>query len=342
MQPLFYKFSRYINSIPIKSLIRLSGEKGIFPFYHIISDENVIHVKHLYKIRTTREFIRDLDFLLKEYQPIDPTALITNYKNGNFSRPRGFLLTFDDGLSEFYKVIAPILYKKGIPSICFLNAGFIDNKDLFYRYKTSIIIEKLMTSELNPFTKKTLNNFLSAHNFQNGNMISCLYSVNYLNRNLLDEIAGILEIDFSEYLKDYAPYLTTTEIKELINQGFLFGSHSIDHPKYSNLSLQQQVFQTEESISRITRDFNLDYKLFSFPFTDYGLSKSLFNTLFAEGREIIDLSFGCAGLKQDECVKNIQRIPMETGSYSAREIIYGEYIYYLIKAILRKNLIKRK
>jgi len=272
MQKYFYKFAHILDSMPLKSLQRMSGEKTVFPFYHIVSDNDVIHIKHLYRIRSTKEFIRDLDFLLKEYEPIDPGELIANYKKGITSPPAGFLLTFDDGLSEFYKVIAPILYKKGVPAICFLNSGFVDNHDLFYRYKVSIIKETLIKTEITGIRKKELHTFLLNNAIPYDPEFTFLYTVNYLNRQLLDGIAGILEIDFNEYLQRYSPYLTTTEIKELIKKGFLFGSHSIDHPGFSVISLEEQIFQVKESISKITGDFDLDYRLFSFPFTDYGLS----------------------------------------------------------------------
>jgi hypothetical protein len=282
-----------------------------------------------------------LEFLLKEYDPIDPKELITNYKNGIVINTPGFLLTFDDGLSEFYKIIAPILLQKGIPSICFLNSDFVDNKDLFFRFKTSILIEKLIKSPITLPVKNVLKEYLSDHHMRYDDDYNFLYSINFINRQHLDEIARILEVDFRDYLKKFKPYLDTSEINELIKQGFLFGSHSIDHPKYLELPLEQQIFQTEQSVAKISTKFNLDYKVFSFPFTDFGLSKNLFEILYADKQNVIDLSFGCAGLKQDECIKNIQRIPLEVDNFSAKEIIYGEHMYYLAKGILRKNSIKR-
>jgi peptidoglycan/xylan/chitin deacetylase (PgdA/CDA1 family) len=341
MQKYLYKLSGLIDFIPLRYLKKLTGQPFIFPFYHAVSDRNIIHIKHLYSIRNTKEFQRDLDFLLKEYDPVDPKELITNYKTGVVPKKPGFLLTFDDGLSEFYSIIAPILKKKGIPAICFLNSGFIDNKALFFRYKVSILKEKLIKSALSPAVKKELAGCLSEHKIPYDDRYDFLYSVNYLNRQSLDEMAAILEVDFQDYLDKNKPYLRTDEIEELISQGFLFGAHSIDHPKYSDLPFEQQVFQTEQSIYEITRNFLLDYKLFSFPFTDFGLSKSLFDILFAGDRRIADLSFGCAGLKKDECLYNIQRIPLEVENFSAREIIYGEYLYYFAKSLLKRNMIRR-
>jgi peptidoglycan/xylan/chitin deacetylase (PgdA/CDA1 family) len=341
MQKAFYKFSRYSDFVPLKFLKVLTGVNSIFPFYHVISDDDVVHIKHLYKIQTVNNFKKDLEFLLKNYDPIDPNELISASRNGSDIQRNGFLLTFDDGLSEFYDIIAPILRQKGIPAICFLNSGFIDNKDLFYRYKVSLLIERLNKSSVSLSAGKSLQEYLLSHNMPYDESGNFLYLINYLNRNFLDEIARILEVDFGKYLSEHKPYLETREIKELIKQGFLFGSHSIDHPRYADLTLDQQIFQTESSVQKIVLDFGLEYKLFSFPFTDFGISKNLFEALHHDKESIVDLSFGCAGLKKDECRKNIQRIPFEVEGFSAREILYGEYFYYLAKGILGKNRIIR-
>ena len=48
------------------------------------------------------------------------------------------LLTFDDGLSECYQVVAPILKEKGIPATFFLCSAFVDNHELAYRFQEEL------------------------------------------------------------------------------------------------------------------------------------------------------------------------------------------------------------
>jgi peptidoglycan/xylan/chitin deacetylase (PgdA/CDA1 family) len=340
MNTTFYHTSNYLNIIPLKTFIGLSGQKTIFPFYHLISDEPVNHVKHLYKVRTTREFVRDLDFLLKEFEPVDPGEFLSGHNQGSGRKKPGFVLSFDDGLSQFYHIIAPILLQKGIPAIVFLNSGFIDNKDLFFRYKASILKESLLQVPANDKVLSTIKAWTVERGIPFDSRYDFLFSFNYKNRHDLDQLAGILGIDFQDYLKTQKPYLETGQIKQLLKQGFRVGSHSTDHPKYMDISLEEQLWQTVESTDYITATFALDYKLFAFPFTDYGVSKIFFDTVFSAQR-ILDLSFGCAGMKNDECPRNIQRIPLEIGSFSAEEIIRGEYLYYLFKKTVNRNKIRR-
>ncbi|MDL2262567.1 polysaccharide deacetylase family protein [Bacteroidales bacterium OttesenSCG-928-I21] len=342
MKNFFYKISSKIKILPIDFFINITHQRILFPFYHCVADVVPVHIKYLYKIKSTQEFEKDLDFLLKTYEPIDFNGFLNKTTLGANKKKKAFLLSFDDGLSEFYDVVVPILIKKGVPAICFLNSAFVDNKDLFFRFKASIIIDKLSGSNLNFSTRKEINKLLTNCNVKFDNDNSALLKINYSQRSVLDELAKIIEIDFVEYLQKYKPYLTSNQVEELIGKGFHFGAHSVDHPQYCDLSFDEQMRQTTESIEFIKNAFGLDYSLFSFPFTDENVSADFFAKIFANDNAIADLTFGTAGLKKDSARLNFQRIPLEVDNYSVRDIIYAEYYYYLLKAILGKNTIRRK
>ncbi|MDO8367927.1 MAG: polysaccharide deacetylase, partial [Saprospiraceae bacterium] len=91
--------------LPFSTWQRLCGENLILPFYHLVSDESLPHVRHLYPIRTAQQFREDLDFLLKHFQPVDFQSLWEHvFENRPFESPV-FHLTFDDGLRECHDVI---------------------------------------------------------------------------------------------------------------------------------------------------------------------------------------------------------------------------------------------
>ena len=300
-------------------LIGLTGKKILLPFYHAVSDDIPLHLKHLYQPRGIELFKADLDYFLKYYEPIDLKELIRLVKEGKPLKKNYFHLTFDDGLRDFYGVAAPILKEKGIPATVFLNSDFIDNKALFYRFKASILAEKLVA---------------------NG-----LLDVSYSEKAILDELAKENDIDFEEYLKNEQPYLTSQQIEELIQQGFTFGAHSKNHHLYNQLTFEEQIVQTKESIKTVTTQFNLNYNVFSFPYTDDVVSNQFFTVI----KNDVDLTFGSAGLKDDVFKNNFQRIPMENQpnqhlkgiSKMGKEIIKTEYFYYFLKKIVGKNKIIR-
>ena len=340
MTTVFYKLSENFKIIPLGLLKLLSGQTIIFPFYHTVSDKEIIHIKHLYRVRSVKQFENDLDFFLKYYTPLDLKDVISNVKDHKPLKKNSFLLSFDDGLIEFHDIIVPILLKKGIPAVCFLNTGFINNKDIFYRYKASILIEELIKQT--SFSEQRIKAWFQNKQLKFDAKYSSLLSINYNNQILLDELAALMGFDFQDYLKEHQPYMSDDHIEALIDKGFSFGAHSVDHPQFSDIDLNSQLIQTKDSLDYISSQFDLDYRVFSFPFTDFNVSKEYFDKVYQKESGIADLTFGCAGLKKDSYLKNIQRIPVETDYFSAKDIVTGEYLYYLAKAILNKNTIIRK
>lgn len=324
--------SKGAGLIPSSFLQKAANQRLILPFYHAISNEEMPHIKHLYPVKGVKTFIKDLDFLLKYYTPIDYNEFLTLSRTHKQPKKPSFLLSFDDGLREFHDVIAPILLQKGIPAICFLNSDFIDNKDLFYRYKSSLLIDKIKKEAV-------LNKRIQEFFYGSKKGIENILSITYQNKNLLDELAVLTDYSFSDFLLNYSPYLTSEQIKLLLKQGFYFGAHSIDHPEYQYINLKEQIRQTNESIQYICSAFSIDYKIFSFPFTDYNVSKEFFSQL--KTNKIAENTFGCAGQKRDTVPNNFQRIPFEMTSLSGKQILNSELLYYLLKIPFGKNMIRR-
>ncbi len=326
------RFGNFVGGIPHTFLQKTSHQKLILPFYHSISDAEMPHIQHLYPVKEVKAFIQDLDFLLKHYTPIDYNEFAELQRNNKQPRKPSFLLSFDDGLSSFYETIAPILLQKGIPAICFLNSDFIDNKDLFYRYKSSLLIDILKKE---PLLNKSLQNVFSNTRKNTHNLLS----INYQNKDLLDDVASLLDYNFQDFLSNKSPYLTSNQINSLIKQGFFFGAHSTDHPEFQYLKLAEQIKQTKESIDLICSTYSIDYKIFSFPFTDYKVSKGFFDHIYKN--KIADFTFGIAGQKKDIIKKNFQRIPLEYANHNAKQLLNSELIYYLLKIPFGKNTIYR-
>lgn len=305
------------------------------PVYHCISDEVLPHVKHIIRYKNTRQFEEDLDFLSKNFQFVDWSEF-KDFVKGNFiPKKKISLLTFDDGFRDFYETVVPILERKGIYACNFINPAFIDNKDLMFRCKASLIVDTVEK-------KKTLNPeiypLLSLEELEREAVKQQVLKIQYNEREVLNQLAEKLEIDFTEYLKEHQPYLCTEQLKILTKKGFGISSHSWDHPLYHKLALGDQLETTRRTFNYLKENCFL-YESFAFPFTDFGVSKNFFEELFKN--EEVFCSFGCAGIKLDSEVRNFQRIPMETGN-GAEKILKGETAYFKMKKLIHKNIIVRK
>lgn len=315
----------------LKTLISVSNQKLILPFYHSVSDATIHFSNHLYHSKSVNEFKKELNVLLKYFQPISLEELIHFKKTKQQIKKPCFHLTFDDGLSNFYHVIAPILKEKNISATIFLNTDFIDNKDLFYRYKANILWNHYKKVDKN--IKQKFEGYI-----QNTNVKNYLFSMDWKNRKKLEQLAKAIDFDFNYFLDKEKPYLTIDQIKSLQKDGFTFGAHSCNHPKYSEIDLAEQLQQTNNSLSWLQLNLAIDYNVFSFPFNDIGVSKSFFEQIKPE----VDLTFGTSGLKKDEIDFNLQRLDMEKNTGNAHHFLIKRYFKSIIRNLTLSKSIKRK
>jgi len=326
------------SKIPLSILENLTRTNIIYPYYHIISDEEIFHVKHLYKYKTIREFKEDLDFLSTNYSPIGLPEILNHVKSGLPLPGNCFLLTFDDGFREMSDIVAPILLEKGIPATFFVNNAFIDNKQMCYLNKASLIVEHFRKSWSQSLEKK-LSGVLNTNNIRFRDIESGVLSIKYHQKDVLDKLAGVMNMDFSEYLLINKTYLTARQIDKLIENGFTIGAHSIDHPLYSSLSLEDQVYQTLESVRCVREMFHLSYGVFAFPHNDNEVSREFFLRISNSG--LIDLSFGTGGLI-DDCIQNhLQRFSLEKPLDPAETILAFQYLRKLKRLVTLSSIMER-
>jgi peptidoglycan/xylan/chitin deacetylase (PgdA/CDA1 family) len=323
----------------VPSFLLFNFNKNILlPNYTIVSNEFLPHINHLFKPVSSNRFIKDLEFILRHFEPIDlPTLIDLKLRKEKITK-RYFHLTIDDGLKECYDIILPILKSKGIPCTFFLNPSFLENQDLMYRYKISLIIEDISKSESK---KQEVVKFIKRKLGVRRDATTFLKTVKYSHRRFLNEIAQLTETNFDQYLKSKKPYLSTDQVQKIISEGFLVGAHSMDHPEYHMIPEEEQLKQTVDSINYIKSHFHTSVKAFSFPFSDIKVSLDFFYKLYNPANPIVDISFGSSGLKTDIIPLNLQRIVMDR-DFSGKEIIKGEFIKNIMEKIINNTTIKRK
>jgi len=314
----------------LNRLISWSGQNLVFPFYHTVAEQQPPHLAFVYRVRTPREFEQDLDQLLQVFEPMS----LTDYLDDRFkqSRKRGMLLSFDDGLVGCYRFVAPLLRKKGVPAVFFLNNRFIDNRGLFYRYKTSLLIDRVRKD------CKAMERVSEYLKIKAGQVEESLLMIAYGQRALLDKLALEADLDFSIYLNHSPVYLSSEQVKDLLAWGFDIGGHSSEHMDFVKLSTREMVVQVKESIDDLHNRFGIASRYFSFPFTSDGISRQVINHLLDQ--QIAELLMGTAGLKRTGRREFIQRIPMEDFRVPATDALKTEYLYYLLKKPLGKNRLR--
>ena len=328
------------ENMPQYILRKISNINPLLPFYHIVSNEKYPHLHNLYKYKDVDNFNSDLNYFSNYFSSIPLHRLISYVKN-NISIPSNSIhLTFDDGLKESYHIIAPMLRDQNLDATFFVATDFIDNKNLFYRHKASIIIDHLTKHNKKKYYS-SVEEIMKENNYFTIDLRNSILSISYEKKNILDLIADTIGISFKEYLNDFTPYLTTKQIKELINAGFAIGAHSIDHPQYQTLTLSSQIKQTKKSLNFLADKFHIDYKAFAMPFNDLEIKEVFFNELYSNIG--IDIYFGTAGMKTDQVCRNLQRFHLENRFINASidNVIKNKYSASIFERIRGRNLISR-
>ncbi len=320
-------------------MIHSLGSVGtLLPYHHTVSNDFLPHIKHLFDYKNENQFTRDVDFLLKYYKPISVPDL-TKFITDNAALPKNtFLLSFDDGLKEIYTTIAPILLKKGVPAYFFINPSFIDNKDLFYRYKISLLINELLANKESNSYLKTFNETLGAKNKSLQQIITSLKKITNLNTHLVDTVAEKIGYSFADFLETEQPFVTQADLKSLHKDGFTIGAHSMDHPYYNLLHLPDQIKQTAASCKYVNDLLGITDSSFSFPHTDDGISQDFFNQL---NNYNIPLFFGTQNQKMEIKNKMLHRFNAERPEVNFSAQIKGLTTMIWLKTLVGKNKIVR-
>jgi hypothetical protein len=200
-----------VHRILVSLAETVTGITPLVPYYHTVSDERLAHICHLHPYKNKRQFLSDLDFLCRRYQPVSLGDLLDFVKRGKKLKKGSFIITFDDGYSQVYSVVAPLLFQKGIPAIYFLASDFIDNKNLGFRNKASLIVDRLLRDREDP--PAHLPAGLAGLNVPADQWPARILAVKYREASVLDEIALSVGIDFQEYLSTEQPYLTSAQVR---------------------------------------------------------------------------------------------------------------------------------
>ncbi len=330
-----------LSKTPTSCWLRFAKNSVYIPFYHIITDDFAPHIHHLYKYRNTKKFEDDLDFFSKNFNLIDIHQLLDFAREKKQLPPRPLLLTFDDGLREMYDVVRPILLKKSCPAVFFINNSFVDNKDLFYKNKASLLVDYISKNGIGDGDLKFINSLIEAAQMPvNDELKNTILSLKYLkNTEIFDDIANRIGVSFDDFLRKTKPYLTSEQISQMQQDGFAIGAHSFEHQWFGNATTDEQIAQIGTSINQLADKFNIDYKIFAFPFNDHSVSHTFFEEV--ENKNVAEITFGADGILPDEAPKNFQRFWMENSHASVEQIFKTEMGRKLVRRLKNKDLITR-
>lgn len=180
-------------------------------------------------------------------------------------------LTFDDGYKEHYEIVLPELVKRKIRGFFFPSARSILKKNLLDVNKIHVILSNKYNLK---FIIKSIKNYLNNNELfenywkeiekfktldhPNVRFIKHFFQYKISNSLLLDNlILKLSNTNISELSKNY--YLNFKQIKEMKNEGMIFGGHGYYHKWLGNLSYSEQlkeINQTKKFLKKIKTNLN--------------------------------------------------------------------------------------
>lgn len=297
-------FSRLLGLSTLKGI---SGTNLYVVNYHSIANADADPYINRNTYRTLSEFEDDILFYKRRFRILGALDVRDMLASGKDLPKDSVVLTFDDGLRINYDHQLPILRKHGVTATFFLCSGFIDNRDLHYGRKANLLRQSIAERN-DPRLNQLVRDYLADNNLLLESIDRSIAAIGYLGMAHLEQLARIVGVDFGAYLAQHKPYLTRSHIREMIDAGFTMGAHSIDHPRYPELTEDQQFEQTVGSLRFIADEFGISYRFFAFPHGDDALSPAFFARIAPH----VDLTFGMRGFVSDAVGFNIQRGDIES------------------------------
>ncbi len=325
-----------VRIFPLLMLRRIAGQPLVIVNYHSIEawDPDSRIRKNTY--RSEKLFIEDLKFFKNSFNVIGMAEFLYFHRMNNALPKNTLLITIDDGLKVVYDRMYPLLKKEGLTAAVFINPAFIDNKDLHYIRKRNIILDYL-DKNLIDFNSDVLD-IISDFGLNRFESYQSIQNINYNKRELLNHLANAWQIDYVAYLNKQSPYLSSDEIMEMIQSGFTFGAHSMDHAPFNQITDKEQIRQIRESMKQVVENWHLDYRIFAFPSND----KNIRLSVMEKGVEFYEASFGVQGLRLDQAPNHFHRVEIESSSAIASTAIKYEYCKLIMYKLLAKLTLTRK
>lgn len=201
-----------------------------------------IRKKHV----SEKQFRQNIRWLKRWMNPISMDQAAA-WLRGQESLPkRAVCVTFDDGYADNATTAAKILHEEGVPAIFYLTTGFIDGTHALWVDRFENAFRKI-----NPDPKA--------------------------DEKLRAEYKKMPEVEREKKLQELEEQAGTTELfplqkpmswdqaKDLLNQGFQIGAHTVTHPILAACTPERRNQEILLSKKRIEEKLGIECRHFAFP-----------------------------------------------------------------------------
>jgi hypothetical protein len=299
----------------------------LFPCYQTIASGYLPHLSPLRKPKTFEKFSADMEFLLRHFRPVDADDLWLHTTGEKRLTKNVFHLTFDTELKEFYELVLPYLHRKGIPATLFVTGQWSANTHLFYRHKAALIIDALARKNPSPAALSGIQALLKPASLT-GPLPEQIRTLPYDRRDVLDDIACRLDLNFDHYVQRQRPYLSHKQFFDLQKKGITFGGALAD-PALLHLPENELITHIMQSLGAARHIDPGHRRFFAFPLGSPHIPDSTLETLYRKNKRGTEIIFDTGGIGTRHDGRYISRLPMDGRQQDAPTLIHRHLLNHL-------------
>ncbi|MBD0320412.1 MAG: polysaccharide deacetylase family protein, partial [Gemmatimonadetes bacterium] len=121
--------------LPLQLYGRILPRAVVGLCYHVVSERRLPHVANLYPYKSPEQFEADLVYLKRNFRVVSYADVVEGRVE-----PNSVHISFDDGYSECFDVVRPLLLKHGLPCTFFISPPYLDNRRMYSFNKASLAL----------------------------------------------------------------------------------------------------------------------------------------------------------------------------------------------------------
>jgi len=236
--------------------------------YHGVVPEYREEDAFLYRTTvSTADFDSQLSILNRCFQPISMQDLLDHvYANAELPT-RPVLVTFDDGFRNNLTNAAPLLKKHGIPAVFHVTTGHIGTSRILWPQDLAARVLRWSRKTVPvPGGEQPLPADLSRRAaFVKRLVAQCQALPDEERRAYLETLKHGPRGRHGDGHEDLFQFMTWDEVRQLCEEGFAVGSHTISHPILTRLGTESLVRELEESKKKIEEETGRDCSPLAYP-----------------------------------------------------------------------------
>lgn len=260
-----------IKSIAVRSgflqaVGRFRPGNAVILMYHSVLEDPQAQESYLGEISYSREIFRgQMELLARRYHPVSLDQILRFVTEQAELPRRAVAVTFDDGYTDNYEVAAPILKHSGVPATIYATVDCAERRRLPWPSHLRFMFRNTKKEEWTDEVGKSWP--LSDSTEREAALVrscnECCKLVDATQDQYIARLSGQLDIqvpaESGTLMMDY------TQMRSLIQQGHIIGSHTLSHPNMAYVEPETARHELAESKRRLERELKSPVIHFAYP-----------------------------------------------------------------------------